>query len=65
MGAERALSDCSSMSQRNIPEISISEQHDESDDKIRKKMSNKKKHSDSSWENYDKNGKDDLIDDLT
>jgi len=53
------------MSQRNIPEISISEQHDESDDKIRKKMSNKKKHSDSSWENYDKNGKDDLIDDLT
>jgi len=44
-----SVSDCSSMSQRKIPESSFSEQHDKSDDN-QKKMSNKTKHSDSSWE---------------
>jgi len=38
------------MSQRNIPESSFSEQHDEPDDKSEGKMSIKTKHSDSSWE---------------
>ena len=33
----RSVSDCSSMSQRNIPESSISEWHDESDDKSERK----------------------------
>jgi len=33
----RSVSDCSSMSQRNIPESSILEQHDKSDDKSERK----------------------------
>jgi len=44
------------MIQRNIPESSISEQYDKSDDKSGT-VSNNMKHSDSLWKKYDTNGK--------